>query len=269
MPGTRPSPLDDPGLVADCSACAALCCVVLPLTRSHDFALDKAAGTPCVHLAADDRCRIHDRLRGEGFPGCVAFDCFGAGQRVVQDVYAGGPRPPAEAAAVLGVLRATQEALFLVRWAAGLPALGDADRDGLEELGDRLAAVAGGPATGVLATDVPALRAEVGAALRSASRRVRAPGGPDLAGADLVGADLRRRDLRRADLRAALLVGADLRGSVLDRTDLLGADLRGADLRGADLAGALLLTRPQLAAATGDLGTRLPPGFAVPAHWTT
>src|SRR5689334_3344752 len=78
-----------PELRADCSRCTGLCCVALPLTRSADFAIDKAAGVPCRHLAGDFRCRIHDRLRPAGFPGCEVFDCFGAGQRVVQDVYPG------------------------------------------------------------------------------------------------------------------------------------------------------------------------------------
>lgn len=262
-----PSALADPGLVADCSACAALCCVVLPLTRSHDFAVDKPAGVPCLHLRSDHRCGIHDRLRPQGFPGCVAFDCFGAGQRVVQQVYAGRVGPHEEAGAVLGVLRATQEALFLVRWAAALPAAAP-DRTAIDELAARLAAVGGGNVEEVLGTDVPALRTQAGALLGAVSRRIRGRGGAALAGADLVGGDLRTRDLRRADLRGALLVGADLRGCSLDRVDLLGADLRGADLRGADLAGALFLTRPQLAAATGDADTRLPEGFERPAHWT-
>ena len=46
-------------LEADCSRCAALCCVVPAFARSSDFAVDKPAGTPCVHLAADHRCGIH------------------------------------------------------------------------------------------------------------------------------------------------------------------------------------------------------------------
>jgi len=30
------------------------------------------------------RCGTHDALREQGFPGCDVFDCFGAGQHVVQ-----------------------------------------------------------------------------------------------------------------------------------------------------------------------------------------
>ena len=82
-------------LQADCARCRALCCVGPAFAASADFADDKPAGRPCVHLGADDRCRIHEQLRPRGFPGCVAYDCFGAGQHVVQVTFGGGERSPA------------------------------------------------------------------------------------------------------------------------------------------------------------------------------
>jgi len=78
-----------PALTADCGKCAALCCIALPFDKSDMFAFDKAGGKPCRHLGRDHACTIHDRLSAEGFGGCVRFDCQGAGQRVVQDVFSG------------------------------------------------------------------------------------------------------------------------------------------------------------------------------------
>ena len=69
-------------LKADCSACVALCCVIPPFDAAQGFGFDKPAETPCRHLCADHRCGIHDRLEADGFAGCVAFDCLGAGQRL-------------------------------------------------------------------------------------------------------------------------------------------------------------------------------------------
>jgi hypothetical protein len=69
-------------LKADCSACAALCCVIPPFDAVQGFGFDKPAQTPCSHLCADNRCGIHDDLIERGFSGCVAFDCLGAGQRL-------------------------------------------------------------------------------------------------------------------------------------------------------------------------------------------
>ena len=75
-------------LTADCSRCAALCCVVLPFDKSDAFGFDKAADEPCRHLSEENRCKIHARLAQE-FSGCVRFDCHGAGQRVIQEVFGG------------------------------------------------------------------------------------------------------------------------------------------------------------------------------------
>lgn len=69
-------------LKADCSDCAALCCVIPPFDALQGFGFDKPAETPCHHLCADHRCGIHEGLTERGFAGCVAFDCLGAGQRL-------------------------------------------------------------------------------------------------------------------------------------------------------------------------------------------
>ncbi len=69
-------------LKADCSACVGLCCVIPPFDAVQGFGFDKPAETACRHLCADHRCGIHADLLGQGFAGCVAFDCHGAGQRL-------------------------------------------------------------------------------------------------------------------------------------------------------------------------------------------
>lgn len=71
-----------PQLKADCSACVALCCVIPPFDALQGFGFDKPAETACHHLCADHRCGIHGGLVDQGFSGCVAFDCLGAGQRL-------------------------------------------------------------------------------------------------------------------------------------------------------------------------------------------
>ncbi|MFJ3639782.1 pentapeptide repeat-containing protein [Streptomyces sp. NPDC090108] len=92
--------------------------------------------------------------------------------------------------------------------------------------------------------------------------------GKDRRGADLVGARLRGADLRGATLRGACLIAADLTGADLRDADMIGADLRDADLTDADLTGAFFLTQPQVNAARGSAGTRLPGSLTRPVHWT-
>ncbi|SCM66305.1 hypothetical protein [Donghicola eburneus] len=75
-------------LVTDCSKCAALCCIMLAFDKGDDFAFDKNPGEPCRNLSGH-LCSIHDTLRQDGFRGCVAYDCLGAGNRVVQEVFGG------------------------------------------------------------------------------------------------------------------------------------------------------------------------------------
>jgi hypothetical protein len=244
-------------LEPDCASCSGLCCVVPPFARGASFSFSKAPLTPCRHLSESDSCRVHDQLLQIGNAGCVAYECFGAGQRVTQQVYAGRTwRSPGvereEVFAVYVVLRRLHEYLFL------LP--GGAVRE-------RVAGLADGTPAELLALDLDALHGDVAAALRAHSVAVRGSGTASYAGADLAGQDLTGRDLARADLRGALLIGARLAGSVLDRTDLLGADLRDTDLAGADLSTALFVTQPQLNAARGSAATRLPDGLRPPVTW--
>jgi Pentapeptide repeats (8 copies) len=240
-----------------------LCCVAPGFARGADFAIDKPAGVACPHLAADDRCGIHPELRERGFGGCAAFDCFGAGQRVVGLL---GRRRSARMYEVFAVLRQLHEWLWYLRAVDGMPGAA-AVRGPARALAAEVGELAAGAAADLLGADVEGRRDEVRAVLRQASDLVRRPAGPDRAAADLVGADLAGADLRAACLRGALLIGADLRRADLRTADLLGADLRGADLGGADLRGALFLTGPQTAAARGDAATLLPGGVSRPAHW--
>jgi uncharacterized protein YjbI with pentapeptide repeats len=241
---------------------------------SADFAIDKPAGQPCPHLRGDFRCDIHAHLRQRGFPGCAAYDCLGAGQRVSQVTFGGrdwrqAPGTARRMFAAFSVVRRLHDLLWHLTAALALAPARPLHADLRAALAEteRLAGL--GPDE-LLALDVAARERDAGALLRRASELARAASGRrsiDRAGADLAGADLRRADLRAADLRGALLVGADLRAADLRLADLLGADLRGADLRRADLRGALFLTPPQLAGARGDAGTRLAPALDRPPHW--
>ena len=268
MPST-PAPASGLELVADCSRCFALCCVLLPYRRDAGFGADKPGGVPCGHLQADDRCGIHADLRERGWSGCAVFDCFGAGQHVSQVTYAGtswrdlpSPGQRGEMAAVLSVVRRVHEMLAHLGEVARRspdPAAADLHRR-LLDLRDRTPEE-------LLAADPDELHEECGGLLAAASRRIRGAGAPDLSRSDMAGRDLRATALRDAGLRGALLIGADLRDVDLGTADLLGADLRGADLRGARLDDALFLSGPQLEAARGDSRTDVPAGLRRPTSW--
>jgi uncharacterized protein YjbI with pentapeptide repeats len=262
-------------LVSDCGSCFGLCCVALPFSAGTDFAVNKAAGSPCRNLQTDFSCGIHARLRDSGFQGCTVYDCFGAGQRVSQVTFGGRswreePDSAGPMFEVFPIVRQLHELLrYLTEALTFEPArpVHDELRQALAET-DRLA---GGTPEEILAVDVPAHRRRVSELLLRAGELVRAevPRRRDHRGGDLFGARLRGADLRGANLRGALLVAADLSGADLRLADLIGADLRDAKLAGADLSTALFLTQAQLHAARGDAATRLPAGLTRPDHWAT
>ncbi|WP_324788137.1 pentapeptide repeat-containing protein [Streptomyces sp. H51] len=264
------------GLRGDCGRCFGLCCVALPFAASADFAVDKEAGRPCSNLRGDHRCGIHARLRQEGFTGCTVYDCFGAGQKVSQVTFAGqdwrtGSREHARSMfEIFPVVRQLHELLWYLTEALTLPAARPVHAELRRTLDETERLTRRGPAE-LAELDVAAHRREVDVLLLRTSELVRAGTRgrrKDRRGADLIGARLKGADLRGANLRGAYLIAADLTGADLRGADLIGADLRDTDLTDADLTGAFFLTQPQLDAARGGVGTRLPESVARPAHWT-
>lgn len=283
-----PLPDDRAGLRADCGSCAGLCCVVPAFAASADFNIDKPARRPCPNLGADFGCGIHDGLRDLGFPGCVVFDCFGAGQHVVQVTFGGrdwrsSPEIAETMFDVFTVMRQLKELLWYLAEALTLVPPG-ALRDEVSGMRAETEELVDADPDELADLDASAYRRRAGPLLERVSLAVRGGDqdgtgqdragrgkgrakGRDRRGADLIGAKLKGADLRGTTLRGAYLIGADLRGADLERADLLGADLRAADLRGARLAGAIFLTQPQLDAAGGDSATTIPAALARPRHW--
>jgi uncharacterized protein YjbI with pentapeptide repeats len=263
-----------PSLQADCASCFGLCCVALPFTASADFAIDKEAGQPCQHLQADFRCGIHALLRDRGFPGCAAFDCFGAGQQVSQVTFRGrdwreAPDTAAQMFAIFPIMRQLHELLWYLTEALQMPPARPIHQE-LRRVLLRVERLTGSSPVALADIDMAALRASVDPLLQEASELARATvrgQKRNYRGADLMGADLKGADLRAADLRGAYLIAANLQDADLRLADLRGADFRNADLSGADLTGAVFLTQSQITSAKGDTATRLTATLTYPAQW--
>jgi uncharacterized protein YjbI with pentapeptide repeats len=239
-------------LRADCSRCFALCCVAPGFAKSADFPFTKAAGKPCRHLQPEFRCGIHASLRQQGFPGCVVYDCFGAGQRVSQRTFAGvswreRPESAEPMFEVFGVMRQLHELLWLLDAAAALKEAAPL-REQISAARQVTERLAQGEPHALQSLNLAAHRDAVNGVLRRASELARAP-------------------QCGANLRGASLIGADLRDGRLRGADVTGADLRAADVAGADLRQTLFLSQAQIDAMNGDGATRLPPGARRPAHW--
>ena len=183
-------------LRADCERCFGLCCVAPAFSASADFAIDKDAGQPCPNLQSDFRCAIHHRLRQQGFPGCAVYDCFGAGQKVVQAF--GGqdwrrtPQIAEQMFEVFTIMRQLHELLWYLAEALTLQPARPLHRE-LRLALDETERLTHGSPDDLVELDVPAHRRDVNALLLRTSELVRAEARRheiDRRGADLIGEDL-------------------------------------------------------------------------------
>lgn len=274
-------------LRADCQRCFGMCCTALYFSASEGFPMDKAAGRPCTHLQPDFRCGIHETLGKQGLKGCIAFDCFGAGQRVSQVSFGGkdwksAPNSAESMFKVFLIMLQLHELLWYLSEALDQQATWTI-RHELEDMLDQTERHTLRSPEELIVFDVAEHREAVNTLLLQTSELVRAQALSKLKdlpipsrlqkhigrGADLIGADLRKVDLQGANLRGALLIAADLRGTNLSGANLIGADLRDADLRGADLSRSIFLTQSQVSSAKGNHSTELPSILTRPQHWDT
>ncbi len=271
-------------LRADCENCFGFCCIALYFSASEGFPIDKDAGQPCLNLQPDFRCCVYKSLRERGLKGCIAFDCFGAGQKVAQVSFGGhdwrkAPESAQQMFEVFLIMRQLHELLWYLTEALTLqPAL--PIHDVLRSMQGETERLTNLSPDSLMKLDVAVHRADVNTLLLKTSELVRAEARPRQKahsgrkkafgrGVDLIAADLRRIDLRGANLRGAYLIAADLRGTDLSGTDFIGADFRDADLTGADLSKSIFLTQAQLNVAKGDSSTKLPSSLIRPTHWDT
>lgn len=137
-------PMDNSDLLPDCDNCLGLCCVAPGFAASATFAYSKPEGETCRHLDAANRYEIHAALTDKGFAGCVAYQCYGAGLKVVQQIYPGRSWRENEAFAVrmfrtFFQVKALHELLSYLEEAAEIatdPALGGEIAAKRQELGE-------------------------------------------------------------------------------------------------------------------------------------
>lgn len=269
-------------LRGDCEKCFGLCCAAFYFSRSDGFPLDKEAGHPCLHLRDDFRCCIHQDLREQGYKGCTAFDCFGAGQKISQITFQGNdwrskPVIAMQMFDAFHIMLQLHELLWYLEAALEL----ESARLKYQEIRhfiDETRRLTELDPDKLLQVDTAAHREMVKELLLQVSELVRSEYNLEtelqknrkmrlFPGADLAGKDLKRIELRGANLRGTCLIAADLKGKDLSGADLIGADLRDADIRGSDLSKAIFFTQMQVNGAKGDGYTRLPASLSRPLHW--
>lgn len=269
-------------LKGNCKECFGLCCTALYFSVKDGFPENKNAGKPCKNMKEDFRCNIHEKLMQSGMRGCVAYDCFGAGQQVSQGTFRGqnwrqNPESSSQMFSVFLNMRQLYEIFWYLLDAYQI-SNSSSIRLEVEEMWKQIQKIVYLLPEELLLQDMEYQWKEAGDLLKRISLLVRGKEQEMLRlpfkyantfgnRADLSGKDLKKVELKHANLRGAFLIAADLREQNLYLTDVFGADFRDADLRGTDLRNSIYLTQAQINGAHGNTNTKLPKWLDYPLNW--
>ncbi len=261
-------------LSVDCEKCCGLCCVALYFSKSDGFPTDKAAGKPCINLMSDFCCCIHSKLIECKMKGCLAYDCFGAGQMVTQSIYHGSDwKSKSEISGqmfkvFLIVWQLHQMLWYLVEASSLVFDSGiKNDIDALIIENENITKLSPDE---ILNFDIDKYKSKVNNILRIVSKLISNPNSTrssDKKTVDFIGKNLKKQNLDGRDLSMTLLIAANLEGCSLNGTNLLGADLRDANIKNTDLSKSIFLTQGQINSAIGNKNTILPSYLSLPISW--
>ncbi|MFZ7132157.1 MAG: pentapeptide repeat-containing protein [Eubacteriales bacterium] len=255
----------------DCDRCSGICCVALYCMKTDGFPENKEAGLPCKHLMSDFQCDIHTVLANKNMKGCLAYDCFGAGQKVTQSCYPNedwktNPEKANEIFQVfMVVFQLHQMAWYLLE---SLSLVRDehlkADIDELITKNKKMTACASDE---ILHMDIEEYKASVNQVIKQVSARSAVFSSNEVDSKDYFGINFRRANLNGRDFSMALMIAANLEGCSLQGTNFLGADIRDANIKNTDLSDCIFLTQMQINSAKGNSNTKLPINLSRPSYW--
>ena len=149
--------------------------MALSFTREDGVAIDKLAGVACPNLSGQRTCTIYPERVQRGFSICARYECFGAGQRVTQELFAGNswrddPSLTVPMTEAFAHMRIVHDALVLIAEGRKLP-LSDEERSKLDGIAGRLDPLGGWTQKTLANAPVAAWTREIAGILRDAHRR--------------------------------------------------------------------------------------------------
>jgi len=258
-------------LTIDCERCSGLCCVALYCAKSDGFPSNKPAGKPCEYLSSDFRCAIHAELKERKMKGCLAYDCFGAGQKAnkmyPRDVnWMTRPEEANEIFTVFRILFQLHHYLWYLLEAMRI----DQDESTMREterLIDENRRITVLDPERLINYDLNEYKSSVDRILKEVSFKKKPGGYQESKNKNFLGKNFKGANFENGDFTMSLMIGANLKRCKLDGANFLGADLRDADIRGTDVSACVFLTQMQVNAMRGDQATRLPEHLIHPSNW--
>ena len=257
-------------LAANCGECCGICCVALYFTKMDGFPEDKRPGKPCSNLTDDFKCKIHSDLMKHQLKGCMAYDCFGAGQKVTREIYKGLDwREHSDCAGEMFQVFLIVYQLHQMLWY-----LIEAHKATSKNIQNQLTLLIQEnkqmtkmkPAE-ILGVDVEEYRQRVNSGLKEVCHFLNKGLKQDKKTFNYMGKSFKKQNLDGEDFSMALLIAADLEGCSLRKTNFLGADMRDANLNNTDLSDSLFLTQMQINTARGNSNTIIPESLIKPDTW--
>lgn len=261
-------------LTINCEECCGICCTALYFTKMDGFPEDKVAGKPCVNLRDDFKCNIHNKLEEYKLKGCMAYDCFGAGQKVTQEVYGGldwkkNPKQAKQMFQVfLTVFELHQMLWYLIQ--AEMNILDSVLQKHIDDLIEENVKMTGLTAEEIIILDLGDYRTQVNQVLKETCNLVHSntqSSSDKKHPVDYMGKSFKKQNLDGKDFSMTLLIAANLEECSLNATNFLGADMRDTNLKNTDLTKSLFLTQMQINTAIGNGNTKLPEYLIRPETW--
>jgi uncharacterized protein YjbI with pentapeptide repeats len=259
-------------LKIDCKKCSGLCCVALYCTKTDGFPGNKEAGTPCKYLDSDFLCKIHFKLADKNYKGCLAYDCFGAGQRTTQLYLSDGtwktnPEQEEELFHIFMIVYQLHQMLWYLVEAFTLTS-DELLKSTIDLLISENEQMVQQPRDNLSTLDLSKYRLKVNKVLKQISTAISENASSNqIHGANYLGKDFKKANLDRKNFSMSLLIAANFSGCSLRKTNFLGADLRDANFKNTDLSESIFLTQMQLNSARGNSNTKIPVNLSRPVTW--
>ncbi|MHC1722817.1 MAG: pentapeptide repeat-containing protein [Aminipila sp.] len=258
-------------LSIDCEDCCGICCTALYYTKMDGFPEDKAAGKPCGNLKNDFKCSIHNNLVEYKLKGCMAYDCFGAGQKVTQEIYGGrnwkkNPEDADQMFQVFLIIYQLHQMLWYLIQADRINTdnIMENEINNLIEENDRMAQIS---PEEIIKLDLGLYKNRVNRVLKETCKVVHSEIMDSNHSMDCMGKNFKKQNLDGKDFSMKLLIAANFEGCSLNKTNFLGADMRDTNFTNTDLSKSLFLTQMQINTAIGNCQTKLPEYLTMPEKW--
>ena len=242
--------------------------VALALINNDDFETDLKSKEESEYIKINS---FIDNWINENMRGCLAYDCFGAGQKVTQYCYPDvtWKTHPEKANEIFKVFLIIFQ-LHQMEWylLESLSLIKDKQLQAkIETLISENEQITYQYSDEILQFDIEKYRSKANQVLKKVSSIITTDSAYKAHSKECFGRNFKKANLNAKDFSMALMIAANLEGCSLQGTNFLGTDMRDANIKNTDLSSCVFLTQMQINSAKGNSNTKLPKNLSQPISW--